>query len=360
MRHIVHVSDARGWRGGENQTFLLIAGLVSIGRQCTLVAETESPLAHACARAGCAVLPVRFRGAGLAGALARIRRVCRPGAADIVHAHTARAHSLVALSRIACCAAPPLIVTRRNCFQARSGPVSKAKYQSADHIIAISTPISRQLVDRGVSQDRISIIPSGIDVNTFDGVAPLSRDELRIPGHVTVIGTIAALTREKGHETLLLAASRLKRSAQDIHVLIVGDGPRAAALRDHSRELGLTSCTTFTGHRTDIERIFPLLDICVLPSHTEGLGTVILDALLAGIPVVASRVGGIPDIITDGRNGLLFDDGDSEGLADRLTALRNDEAMRSRLIAAGRATVKAFDIRTTVARTASLYQAVCT
>ena len=166
----------------------------------------------------------------------------------------------------------------------------------------------------------------GIDLSRF--ARPVSSDAAREEmgvGTSRVVGIVAKLSAVKGHEHFLRAAARVRERRSDVIFLVVGDGPLRPQLESLTEELGLADAVRFVGVRKDIPEVLGLMDVFVLSSLSEGAPNVILEAMAAGLPVVASNVGGVPDIVRDGETGRLVEPGDHEALADAVLDILNDE-----------------------------------
>jgi len=228
-------------------------------------------------------------------------------------------------------------------YAARFCCVSKDIADSAQHI---------------VRQSKLCVVDNGIPVSDFDsGDYRLStRAALGIPADVPVVGIIARLDEVKCQDLLIRAFAQVRQQHHNIHLLLVGDGPTRNALSDLTSELQLTSCVHFAGYQSEPQRFLPAMDLFVLPSRLEGLPLAILEAWAARLPVIASRVGGVPNVVTDGVNGLLFDPGDQRALEARIIQLLSDGILARRLGYAGRARVEAnFDTRRMVSEYRRLY-----
>lgn len=186
-------------------------------------------------------------------------------------------------------------------------------YRCSHAIVANSQAAAAQLRAEGVAADRVRVIPNGLDLDRF---RPRHRER-----PISTIVSVANLRREKAHECLLAAAARLAPRYPDLRYLIVGDGPRAAELRALTRTLGLDERVRFLGHREDVADLLAGADIFVLPSRSEAFPNGALEAMAAGLPVVACRVGGLIDLIEHERTGLLVPPDDSAALADALDSL---------------------------------------
>jgi glycosyltransferase involved in cell wall biosynthesis len=212
----------------------------------------------------------------------------------------------------------------------------------------------------GASAARQTIIPFGVDADQFAGSDMANRQELGLRDGGPIVGTVCRLVEpKKGLSVLLQAMAALKEGGNDcFQLLIVGEGPSRQSLELLSRQLGLSSCTVFAGTRRDIPRVLPLLDLFVLPSLYEGFGIAILEAMAAGKPVVATRVGGIPEFVVHGQTGLLVEPGDATALAEAIRSLLQESERARGMGTRGRARVLAgFQMSAVVRRHEQVYEA---
>jgi glycosyltransferase involved in cell wall biosynthesis len=191
--------------------------------------------------------------------------------------------------------------------------VQRVAYQAAHRVVANSPAAARQLADEGLASDRVRVIPNGLDLERFHA---------KVHGPIESMITVANLRPEKSHDVLLDAFARCE-SRRRLRLRIVGDGPCRPALERQARELGLGRRVEFLGHREDIADLLALSDLCILPSRSEAFPNSALEAMATGLPLIASAVGGLLDLVEDGRNGLLVPARDAAALAsaiDRLVA----------------------------------------
>jgi glycosyltransferase involved in cell wall biosynthesis len=187
------------------------------------------------------------------------------------------------------------------------------------------------LVAEGVAPASIAVIPNGLDHAAFAAREPRPRIRRLI--------TVANLRREKSHETLIAAAARLVREVPDLRLQFVGAGPRRAELEALVAARGLSAHVEFLGHREDVPALLAQADAYVLPSRSEAFPNGAIEAMAAGLPVVASAVGGLLDLIEDGRTGLLVPPADDEALAAAVRSLIDDPARAAAIGSAAREAV---------------------
>jgi glycosyltransferase involved in cell wall biosynthesis len=343
---VLHVDPERGWGGGEVQVMALLRELARCGHRSRLAADPRGRLAREAAAAGIAVEALPVANALDVRAGARLRALV--AGHDVVHFHTARAHALAPFCRGR---GARLVVTRRMDYVPSGGVYVRWLYNRAvDAVIAISEGVRAALLRAGVQADRIRVVPSGIDVAAVDP-PPGARTAVRAGWDVgaddVLVLVLGALERRKGHAVLLEAARRVAPARPGLRYVFAGDGSERAALATAARELG--DRVLFAGFRQDVGACLAAADVVALPSLHEGLGVAALEAMAASRPVVASRVGGLAEVVVDGETGLFAEPGEPESLATALATLASDRDLRARLGEGGRRRVLA---RYTAARMA--------
>jgi glycosyltransferase involved in cell wall biosynthesis len=213
-----------------------------------------------------------------------------------------------------------------------------------DRLIAVSRSIAAKIEREGRRGTPVELIPNGVEIVTPDRDAGAQvRRELGVPEMAPLVGVVARMEPEKGHPTLLEAWPLVRRHVPDARLVIVGEGSRQAALERHARRLGLLAdpaAVVFAGRRDDVTAIVAALDVAVLPSYREAQGVSLLEAMGMARPIVASRVGGIPEFVDDGVSGLLVPPRDRAALADALVRVLTDGALAERLGSAARDVVR--------------------
>lgn len=230
-------------------------------------------------------------------------------------------------------------------------------------LVAISQHIKKTLIEcYGVDPERVQVILNGANVHRFGNVCDeeilSARRELEIPSSAPIIETVAALIPQKGVSDLLLAAKHVLAHRPDAIFLIVGDGPLASTLQQQAKDLGICSACRFTGLRSDVHRLMALADVVAVPSvWEEPAGLVVIEAMAAGRPVVATRVGGIPEYMQDGTTGILVEPRNPEQLAHALLKLMDSPDLARLMGQAGRERAsQRFSMDQWVAETLDFYE----
>lgn len=317
---ILHVDPERAWGGGENQVMGLLNYLSSRGHESHLLCDPKGPLLAQARRKEIPVFPLRIRNELDLRAALFLRGLIRREDYDIVHYHTKRAHGLALwLRRLR----PKSVVTRRMDYPVRRGWHTDRLYnRRVDGVIAISNTIAGLLRDAGVRKEKIRVIHSGIDPAPFGKRPPAPRRS-----SAPAIGTVAVLEERKGHRFLLEAAALLKRRGMRLELRFAGEGSRKHELQSMAAEWGLAEQVQFRGFVADIPEFLAGIDIFILPSLYEGLGVAVIEAMAAGKPVIATRVGGLPELVEDGVSGFLVPQRDPEALAESIARLLGQEGL---------------------------------
>ncbi len=213
-----------------------------------------------------------------------------------------------------------------------------------DAFIAVAPSHGRYLAEHeGCPGHKVRVIPNGVDVERFHPRWPSAalRAELGLSADAPAAGIIAALRPEKNHRLFLAVAKRVVREAPDARFLIVGDGPQRGGLEETTREMGLCEAVRFLGTRSDVPEVLALFDVFLLTSHMEANPVSILEAMSAEKPVVATRVGSVPESVLDGQTGYLVAPGDAEAMAGRVVELFRDPELAACMGRAGRERVVA-------------------
>ncbi len=339
----VHIDTARTWRGGQNQVLLTVLGMRTRGHRTALVAHPSGELRRRAAE-GLELIPLAPRTEMDLRAAWRLARVLRQLGPGVVHAHDQHAVAMaaLALSLGPLERRPMLVASRRLDFHINKNAFSRWKHRQVDCFICISEMIRSMLIGDGVPADRTAVVHSGIDVDRVAS-APAANvhAEFWLPTHAPVVGNVAALVAHKGQRYLIDAAPFVLRELPDARFLIVGQGELELALQKQITNRHLAKHVILAGFRPDALSLHKGFDVFVMSSVTEGLGTSLLDAMASARPVVATRTGGIPEVVEDGETGLLVPPRNPQALAHAIVRLLRDEPLRQRMAAAGLVRVRA-------------------
>lgn len=354
---VLQVSTPRTWRGGEQQAAYLALALKKKGvAQCLLTPE-GSALAERMAGAGIQVATFSRRGLTLASTIASI---CQKESIDLVHTHDSHAHSAAVLSAVLFGNKTPVVVSRRVDFPISRSPLSRWKYNHplVKKIICVSEMI-RQITAKDIrKKDVLCVIHSGIDLHRYDVVTDrqLLRRELGLSDHTRIIGNLSALADHKDYPTFLRTAAAVLQQRRDVLFIIAGAGPEEASIRQQIGAMGLTDHVKLLGFRQDVPAVMKALDLFLITSATEGLGTIVLEAFAAGVPVVATMAGGIPELVKDEVTGLTAPVGDDHALAEQVLRLLKDPTLAAKLSHAATAAATSFTFEQTAEKTLRVYR----
>jgi glycosyltransferase involved in cell wall biosynthesis len=354
---VLHVDTERGWRGGERQTLWLALELARRGHASPVAARRGEPLAQRAAESGLDVVDCNPASEVDPRAALRLRRAIRERAIDIVHAHTAHAVATAALATLG--TDVPMVVARRVDFPLRDNVGTRWKYGRAAVIIAVSRAVAAVLERGGIPAERIRVIPDGVDGRRT--VTPASREVLEalgVPRDAPVVVQVAQLVGHKDPLNFVRAMARTRERVPNVHGLLVGDGPLRDNVNHEIHAQGLHGAVHLAGYRTDADSLLAAADVATLSSREEGMGSVLLDALAFGLPIAATRAGGIPEVIVDGESGLLADRENPAALGDAIATLLTDRGLRERLRANAALRASEFSVERMTDRTISVYESV--
>jgi glycosyltransferase involved in cell wall biosynthesis len=343
---ILQLISSEGLYGAENMLLTLAGAVKRLGHECLVgvfhdARNAHLEVAHHAARKG---LPVRVVPCGSRWdwrAVGKLRTVLDQDQVSVLHAHGYKAD-------IYGCAAAwrrqvALVSTchnwpSRHPLMRAYAAMDRVTLWAFDGVVAVSDPVEAALLRWGVPADRVRKLANGVEVERFRDALPTLRSELGC-GSERLVGFVGRLAPGKGGEILLQAARRICLDRPETKFIFVGDGPLRTEWEALAAHLGLASSTVFTGARSDMPEIYAALDVVVLPSFDEAVPMCLLEAMAAGKPVVATRVGSVDQIVFPERTGLLVEPGDVEGLERAIRRVLDDHALASRLARNGHALV---------------------
>lgn len=337
---MLHTEASLGLGGQEIRILTETRWLLDHGWDALIACQPSGRLLGEARAAGLPAVAVAMRGALDVRALLALRRLVRGRGAALVHTHSSVDSWLGALA--ARSAGVPVVRSRHV-----SIPILRRRalvYRLAHRVLTTGEAIRAMVVAAGVPPERVVSVPAGVDTARFHpGVSGKAvREELGLGPAAPVVGLVADVRGSKGHRYFLEAAREVLAGLPDARFLIVGDGVGFEDVRRRVRALGLEGPVLMTGFRRDVPEVMAALDVLVLPSvRSEATSQVIPQALAVGVPVVATRVGGIPEIVRDGETGLLVPPADAPALAAAIVALLRDRERAAALARAGQALVRA-------------------
>jgi glycosyltransferase involved in cell wall biosynthesis len=275
-----------------------------------------------------------FRTPAVLGHLRAFGRWCRANQISVVHTTDLYAN-IFGLPGAALARVPVRIANRREINPDKTAAqiaAQRAAYGCAHKIVANSQTAARRLLSERVPPGKVMVVPNGVAVEPCPSRTPR--------GPLRRAVTVANLRREKGHDVLLDAAALVIRSFPDARFEIVGGGPARDALVARAEALGVSHAVSFLGHRDDVPARLADADLFVLPSRSEACPNAVLEAMAAALPIVASRVGGIPELVVDNRSGLLVDPDNPRALADGICRLMSEPSLGARIGQAGHAVAR--------------------
>jgi glycosyltransferase involved in cell wall biosynthesis len=358
----LHIDTARTWRGGQNQVLLTVNGLRAIGQRAALVAHPDGELRRRVDE-GLELVPIAPRTEMDLSAAWRFVRVLKRVQPDVLHAHDPHAVAMASLALSIGASSGckvPLVASRRVDFHLKGNSFSRWKHRQVACFIAASEAIRAMLVADGVPVEKTTTVHEGIDVEHVVGVPAVNLHEaFWLPHRAPVVGNVAALVPHKGHRHLIEAAQLVVREIPDVRFIVLGEGELREHLERLVSERSLEKHVLLPGFRTDVLGCMKGFDLFVMSSISEGLGTSLLDAMACSKAVVATRVGGIPEVVEDTVTGLLVPPHDPHTLAQAIVRLLGDPALRVRMGDAGFTRVSGrFTVDRMVAGTAAVYAAV--
>ncbi len=353
---ILHVEAGRHLYGGARQVLHIIGGLNEQGVENILVCPTASVIGKNAA-APTVIDEIRMAGDLDLGMFFRLRTRILQHKPDVVHLHSRRGADVFG-GLAARSAGVPVVLSRR-VDNPESKFVSRLKYGLYDHVITISDAIRNVLLGQNVPADKVTLVHSAIDAREYQQAEPRQEflREFNLPEDRLVMGVVAQLIARKGHRYILEVLPELLVRHPNVHLLIFGQGPLRAELEQTVQAASLSGAVTFTGFRDDLPRWLGCLDLLVHPVDMEGLGVSLLQAAAAGVPIIGSRAGGVPEVVAHEENGLLIEPGDTKALLLAMKTILGDQPMREKMGQRGKAKVEQeFSVAQMVAGNLAIYR----
>jgi len=357
IAHIVLTLD----RGGlERLVIQKSRGLQQRDVRCLIIALKGGALADEARQAGVETILMGKPDGFTPTTVPTLARLLRAHGVDVVHTHNMAPLFYGTLAARLC--GLPSLNTRHGRTPERA---HRLVWALADRVVAVSEDARRELLRHNrIADHKLHVILNGIDLSGFaegrrsEAVAP-ARARLGLPLDAPVVGTVGRLAAVKDHETLLRAFGLLRQGGSDAHLAVIGGGPLEADLKSRVRALGLDGVAHIVGPHADVPHLLPALDVFVLSSLSEGISLALIEAMAAGLPVVATRVGGNPEVVVEGRTGLLVEPSQPEALRSALLRVLSDRAAAQVMGVQGRRrALEMFGLERMLDRYVALYEEV--
>lgn len=328
---VLHTESSTGWGGQENRTLNELLAMRERGHTMAVLSRPGARILQRATEAGFPTFAVDMRGALDLPALFKLRRVLRQFAPDVVNTHSGRDTQLVGMAARSLGRDRPRIVRTRHLAL----PITSRFTYSVlpDRVVTVSRFVGEYLVGAGVPRAQVCTIATGIDFGRYQRstAGGTLKSELNLPADALLIGTVAILRAKKGHAEILDAAAAVLRRFPQAHFVFAGDGPQMDNLRVRIAAEGLSGHVHLLGLRRDVTNVLESLDIFVLPTHQEALGTAFIEAAAMGVPAIGSNIDGVPEVVQHGETGLLVPAQDGSALAEAILALLDDPQRRQRM-----------------------------
>ena len=372
---VFHVITRLSLGGASEATVSGIEAATAAGYRCVLAvgfAESDPASLEGARRRGCRLVDVPTLGREAApwrdlGAVRDLAKLMRRERPTIVHTHTSKAGFVGRLA--ARIARVPAVVHQPHghIFHGYYGPVRTRVYielerlaaRWADRMLMLTERGAAEHLERGIGRPaQFAVVPSGVPVRAFRAASPgrdAARGALGIPRDAFVVAALGRLVPIKGFDLLIEALPPLAAAMPTARLLVIGDGPLRGEFERRAEALGMGPRLTITGARTDVPAVLTAADVLAAPSRNEGMGRAIVEAMALGIPVVGTRVGGIPAVIVDGESGRLVDPENAAALAGALIQLALDDRLRAKLGEAAAERAALFSTEVSAARLLAVY-----
>ncbi len=322
---VLHTESSTGWGGQETRTFHESIGMKKLGVKIIILCQPDSELGKKAKAAGIDVLTCRMKKSYDVIAVSYILKIIKNENVDIVNVHSGRDSILAGIAGRLSSKKPAIVKTRHLAL-----PItSKFTYNVLAHkIVAVSEYVRNYLINEGIPPSKIAAVRTCVDINKFDPEKARDglRKELGLDPGTPIVGTVSILRRKKGHHVLLDAIPDILRKLPETVFVFAGNGPQEKNIARRIEELGVSSKVFMLGLRNDIPDILKSIDLFVLPTLQEALGTSFIEAMAMETPVIGTDVGGVREIIKDGVNGYMVKANNPSDLAGTIIkVLKADE-----------------------------------
>lgn len=361
MMRVLHMSSERSWRGGEQQIAYLLQELPKLGVTCFVACRKGSAFEEYCRQQQIPHIALPFANEFDLYTAWRVKQYCEQQQIDLVHLHSGHSHAIGVWADVLGNKLP-IVLHRRVDFPIKPNPLSAYKYNypGIRRIICVSDE-ARRITGKDLKHpERCLTIRSCIDPARFSATGPADKlhREYQLPPQQPIVANVSALAPHKDYFTFIDTVAELVEQDVPAAFMAIGEGELRTELEDYARTIGLADRLYFTGFRKDVAAILPELAVLLITSRTEGLGSVILEAFAAGVPVVGTIAGGIPELVKHEQSGLLAPVGDATTLAAQVRRVLEEPGLANRLRVGGRKVVAELSCRKVAERTLAVYRQV--
>ena len=354
--HVLHVVTALSWRGGEQQAAYLIGELEKENIEQTVLCSSGSEMEKYCQKHSINNVSFPKRSSFSLSFSKALSRLCKKLEIDLCHLHDAHAHTFAIIAASFFGNQTPLILSRRVDFPIRKSWASNYKYNhpAIKRILCVSEKI-KEITSKGIAQkEKLVTVYSGIDLSKFKKTGKL-RDELKLDEGIQLIGNTSALADHKDYFTFVDVAETVLEQKPNCIFPIFGTGPLEEEIKQYIQQKELDHKILLMGFRSDIPEVLGDLDVFLMTSKTEGLGTSVIDSFAAGVPVVSTNAGGIPELLEDCITGILCEVKDVNCLSEGVLYLINNKEKISIIAQRAKEKAKRFSKEETAKKTLSIY-----
>ncbi len=322
---VLHTESSKGWGGQEVRTFRESIGLIKLGARIIILCQPGSVLGEKAEAAGIEVKICVMKKSYDIFAVRKIKRLIQDENIDIINTHSGRDTMLAGIAGRLSGRKPAVVRTRHLAL-----PItSKFTYNYLAHrIVTVSEYVRNYLISEDIPSSKISAVHTCVDLDGFnpDKAKDTLRKELGLDADTPLVGMVAILRRKKGHHILLEAIPYILKEVPGTVFVLAGNGPQEENIINRLKELGLSDKVFMLGLRNDVPDILKSIDVFVLPTLQEALGTSFIEAMAMGKPVIGSDVGGVGELIQDGKNGYLVKPDDPSDLTGAIIkVLKSDD-----------------------------------
>jgi glycosyltransferase involved in cell wall biosynthesis len=320
---VLHLDSEKSWRGGEQQVAYLMEELHSKDVKNIVGCPPNSKLQQYCENNKIPFFTIPYGGTNLKAAMT-LKKYCQQHKVDIIHMHSAKAHTVGVYAKVMG-NTPTLILSKRTDFPVRNNFLSQFKYNhpAIKKILCVSNKIKEVLDESLTDKNKSITVYSGINPAKFNlnSNNSLLREKFKLADDAIIVGNTSALADHKDYYTFLRTAKKVHEQNSRVHFFIIGNGPMESELMVYVNQHDMSEYVHFTGFLTNLPEVLPTLDIFLMTSKEEGLGTSLLDAMACKVPIVATHAGGIPEIVIHQKTGLVSPIGDDSKLSKELLYL---------------------------------------